>query len=251
MKFEILIQSIFQNLVPLIYKTRIVLTFAEKVIAFNRQLGFKVTLPDGIRIMNPFIESPEALRVSEIFYRKYYNDNQPRKIILGINPGRFGAGITGIPFTDTKRLSDKCGIRADGFSSHETSSVFIYDMIESFGGPEKFYSTYYINSVCPLGFVKINNRGKEVNFNYYDDWDVASRVTELIVFSLQDQLTMGIDTGKAYCLGTGKNFKFLKKLNDTLRLFKEIIPLEHPRYIMQYRLRDKDKYIANYLDVLK
>ncbi|MEZ5000554.1 MAG: DUF4918 family protein [Bacteroidales bacterium] len=227
------------------------MTFADKVIEFNRQLGFKGTLPDGIRIMNPFADSPEALKISETFYRKYYNDQNTRKIILGINPGRFGAGITGIPFTDTKRLNEKCGITTDGFTSHETSSVFIYDMIESYGGPEKFYSKYYINSVCPLGFVKLNNLGREVNFNYYDDRDIASRVTELIIFSLQDQVSMGIDTKKAYCLGTGRNFRFLKTLNDTLGLFEEIIPLEHPRYIMQYRLREKENYIKNYIEELE
>jgi len=49
--------------------------------------------------MNPFRENPEALIVSGKFYKKYYNDNNPRFLILGINPGRFGAGVTGIPFT--------------------------------------------------------------------------------------------------------------------------------------------------------
>ncbi len=36
-----------------------------------------------------------------------------RYLILGINPGRFGGGITGIPFTDPIRLQNICGIEND------------------------------------------------------------------------------------------------------------------------------------------
>ncbi len=58
--------------------------------------------------MNPFKENPDALAISSAFYKKYYDDHRMRRLILGINPGRFGAGVTGIPFTDTKRLTEKC-----------------------------------------------------------------------------------------------------------------------------------------------
>lgn len=226
------------------------MTFAEKVIIFNRNLDFRNRLPDGIRIMNPFIESPEALRVSELFYRKYYNDNKPRRIILGINPGRFGAGITGIPFTDTKRLADECGIYTKGFNSHETSSVFIYDLIKGFGGPGKFYDRYYINSVCPLGFVKTNSKGREVNYNYYDDKELTDVSMEFIIRSLTSQLSFGIQRDVAFCLGTGDNFRFLGILNEKLKLFERIIPLEHPRFIMQYRLKRKEDYIERFIRFL-
>lgn len=83
-------------------------TFADRVIEFNQELNFAGSLPPGIRIMNPFRENTEALRISSEFYRKYYSDNNPRHIILGINPGRFGSGVTGVPFTDTKRLESEC-----------------------------------------------------------------------------------------------------------------------------------------------
>lgn len=79
-------------------------TFADKIIEFNKFLHFEGLLPDGIRIMNPFRDN-YIFKVSSSFYRKYYNDNKPRHLILGINPGRFGAGFTGVPFTDTKRLT--------------------------------------------------------------------------------------------------------------------------------------------------
>ena len=105
------------------------MTFAEKIIQFNKNLDLSVTLPENIRVMNPFKENKEALEISSTFYTKYYNDHEQRRLILGINPGRFGAGVTGIPFTDTKRLEEKCGIKFNGITTHETSSVFVYDMI--------------------------------------------------------------------------------------------------------------------------
>ena len=39
--------------------------------------------------------------------------------------------------------------------THEVSSVFMYDMINAFGGVEKFYKEFYINSPFPLAIVEI------------------------------------------------------------------------------------------------
>ena len=60
-------------------------------------------------MMNPYTNGA-AWEVVEKFYLKYYNDDRPRAFIFGINPGRHGAGVTGIPFTDPIRLAEKCGI---------------------------------------------------------------------------------------------------------------------------------------------
>ena len=110
------------------------MTCADKVIQFNEQLDFDGKLPDGIRIMNPFKENPQVIRIMEQFYKKYYDDNNQRRLILGINPGRFGGGVTGIPFTDSKRLKSVCKIDYEGKETHEPSSVFVYEMIDAFGG---------------------------------------------------------------------------------------------------------------------
>ena len=109
--------------------------FADRVIEFLAGLDYRGKLPHGIKIMNPYRDNPEIIPVITQFYRKYFNDNNPRHILLGINPGRFGAGVTGIPFTDSKRLSEKCGLSIPGLKTFETSSVFIYELIDAFGGP--------------------------------------------------------------------------------------------------------------------
>lgn len=222
-------------------------TFADKITAFNKKLHFTGDLPPGIRIMNPFREDKTVPGLSAAFYKKYYNDTNKRHLILGINPGRFGGGVTGIPFTDSKRLVEKCGLEYTGKSTHEPSSVFVYEMIDAFGGAEAFYSKFYINSICPLGFTSIGNRGNEVNYNYYDSPALTAAVSDFIIDSIKKQIAIGVETDVCFCFGTGKNEKFLKKLNEEHHFFKLVVGLEHPRFIMQYKSKTKDIYIDKYL----
>lgn len=232
------------------------MTFGQKVILFNRQLEYTgAPLPAGIRIMNPFREHEQALRISELFYNKYYNDDNARHIILGINPGRFGGGLTGIPFTDPKRLRSACHIGYQGKVTHEPSSVFVYEMINAYGGPEAFYRDFYINSPCPLGFTTVNADGKEKNYNYYDSKALTDAVTGFMTDNIRKQIALGIDTDTCFCFGTGKNESFLNKLNKQYGFFKRIVALEHPRFIMQYKAKTKlfyiDKYLAAFSSVNK
>jgi hypothetical protein len=223
------------------------MTFAEKVISFLKDLEFDGMIPEGIRIMNPFREDPRAMIVAEKFYKKFYSDNNPRHLILGINPGRFGAGSTGVPFTDTIRLKDKCGIEMEGLKTLEPSSAFIYEMIDAYGGPAEFYSDFYISAVSPLGFTAPGKTGKQVNYNYYDNRELESALSGFITENVEKQLGFGIIRDLVFCLGTGKNFRFIKDLNDRQRYFGGVIPLEHPRFIMQYRLKQKKSYISKYI----
>jgi hypothetical protein len=227
------------------------MTFADKVIQFNKQVDFTGTLPAGIRIMNPFKENPQVNILVEQFYKKFYDDDHKRHLILGINPGRFGGGVTGIPFTDSKRLQSGCGIKYEGKETHEPSSVFVYEMIEAFGGARKFYESFYINSICPLGFTSVQQNGKEINYNYYDSKELTAAVYDFIIENIKKQIALGTFTDTCFCFGNGKNEKFLRELNKKEKFFKEIIALEHPRFIMQYKSRSKDVYIKKYLDAFE
>jgi hypothetical protein len=223
------------------------MTFADKVIQFNKQLDFNGSLPPGIRIMNPFKENPEVNILMEVFYKRFYDDDNKRHLILGINPGRFGAGVTGIPFTDSKRLKSVCGINYEGKETHEPSSVFIYEMIEAFGGAKRFYQNFYIHSIFPLGFTAMGKNGKEINYNYYDSKELIAAVYEFIIENIRKQIALGVYTDTCFCFGTGKNETFLRKLNDEQGFFKNIIALEHPRFIMQYKAKTKQQYINKYI----
>ncbi len=178
------------------------------------------------------------------FYNHFYNDPRQRTFILGINPGRFGAGVTGVPFTDPIRLK-QLGIENSFSQKPELSSVFVYEMIAACGGPEKFYNQFYITSLSPLGFVK---NGK--NYNYYDDPLLSKVIRPFIIRNIETQLTFGADRSKVFCLGQGKNFEYLSKLNDEYQWWESVIPLPHPRWIMQYKLKRKEEFIGLYKDAL-
>lgn len=225
------------------------MTFAEKAISYFKNLEFRGKLPEGISIMNPFRENPDVIPVISQFYHKFYNDTNPRHMILGINPGRFGAGSTGIPFTDTKRLAEKCGLTMPGLRTFEPSSAFIYEMIDAYGGPGKFYSAFYITAISPLGFTR-PGKNRQVNYNYYDSRKLMDSTSDFIRRNLEEQLRFGIIRDVCFCLGTGKNYKFLKELNERSGYFGRIVPLEHPRFIMQYKSKQKELYISKYIDEL-
>lgn len=222
--------------------------FADKIISFNKNIVFEGSLPKNISIMNPFKENKEAVLISTKFYKKFYSDTNKRHLILGINPGRFGAGVTGVPFTDTKRLLDECGLKFGGKPTHEPSATFVYEMINAYGGVQKFYAKFYIHSVCPLGFTIINGKGKEINYNYYDSKELTNSVYDFIIENIKNQISLGINTDVCFCFGTGKNVNFLRKINEEFHFFKKIVPLEHPRFIMQYKSKSKQFYLDKYLD---
>ena len=223
-------------------------TFGEKVVAFNKKLKFSGNLPEGFEVMNPFFDNPETITVMSKFYQKFYNDYHQRKLIIGINPSRHGAGVTGVPFTDTKRLETVCAIEMKSAHTHEISSVFLYDVIEHFGGVEVFYEKFYINSPFPLAIIRKTLKGN-LNANYYDDKDLFEAVKPFMIQSLKDHIDLGLDTSEVFILGK-KNATFIDKINSQEKFFEKMTVLEHPRYIQQYKIKEKQLYIDKYLIAL-
>lgn len=221
-------------------------TFANKVIDFNRQLHYSGKLPEGFQVLNPYLDNPETMLVMQQFYHQYYNDSQKRKFIIGINPSRHGAGVTGVPFTDTKRLESVCGIKMQSAHTHEISSVFMYDMIAEYGGATRFYQEFYINSPFPLAIIHQTKKGKWLNANYYDNEALFEMVKSFMILSLKKHISLGLDTSEVFVLGK-KNAKFIQKLNRQEKLFDSIKILEHPRYIQQYKSKEKQLYIDKYI----
>jgi hypothetical protein len=215
------------------------MTFAERTIKYYQSIQTPVGLPQGIEVMNPY-SNQHVMDVCRAFYSKFFNDTRGRRLILGINPGRFGAGITGINFTDPIRLEKDCGIQNDFEKRPELSSDFVYRLIKQMGGASHFYTHYYIGAVSPLGFLK-----DDKNFNYYDSPELLHRLKKFIVQNLIDQVALGINSRRCYCMGQGKNFEYLKYLNSELKLFSEIVPLPHPRWVMQYRRKQLRRIITN------
>ncbi len=219
-------------------------TFAQKAIDFHQHL--QLTLPDeNIEVLNPF-KQPEVMLLVSHFFEKYFNDQNQRTFLFGINPGRFGAGITGISFTDPLNLQNKCGIANNFVKKQELSSQFIYLIIDAWGGTEAFFAKFFLSAISPLGFTK---NGK--NLNYYDEKPLQKSLESFIEKTIHEQIEMGANRKCALCIGGGKNFQFFDQLNNSLKLFDQIIPLDHPRFVMQYRRKAIDQYVKKYLDALK
>lgn len=220
--------------------------FGDKVIDFNRHLHYSGNLPEDFHVINPYADNPETMKVMAEFYHKFYGDNQQRKFIVGINPSRHGAGVTGVPFTDTKRLEQVCGIKMHSAHTHEISSVFMYDMIAEFGGVKEFYKQFYINSPFPLAIVRLTKEGKWLNANYYDDPRLFDMVKDFMIVSLKNHIKIGLISSEVFVLGK-KNADFIQKLNKEAKLFEHLKVLEHPRYIQQYKSKEKQTYIDKYI----
>ena len=216
------------------------MTLADQILSFYKTLKLSIALPKGVEVLNPF-QNPDVFSLCEKFYHQYYTESQPRKIIMGINPGRLGGGTTGIPFTDPVKLEKICDIPNSLPKKTELSADFIYKMIESFGGSQLFYGKFLFSSVSPLGFTKDG-----LNLNYYDNKELEKRVRKFIVDSIQTQLKFPIDRSVCFCLGEGENYKYLSKLNTEYSFFKKIVPLPHPRFIMQYRRKKVNEFVSLY-----
>ena len=217
------------------------MTFAENILSFLLHVKIPFALPGGVGVLD--VHKDKAVQQAcKTFYHKYYNDNNARHLMLGINPGRFGGGVTGIPFTDPIRLQSECGIKNDFTKKQELSSVFMYEMIQAFGGAQAFYNKVYISSISPLGFVK---DGK--NLNYYDDAALKKMIEPFVIDCIEKQLAWGIKRNVCFCIGEGENLKYLTALNDKHQWFGRIQGLPHPRFIMQYKLKQKEYYVDEYV----
>jgi len=252
--------------------------FSEKLITYYLQLKAPKNLPKGIEVLFPQ-KDPQVTALVKKFFEKYFNDKEPRSLMLGINPGRHGAGITGVNFTAPRQLKENCGIDHHLNLSSELSAEFIYEMINEYGGVKKFYQDWFIGSVCPLGFVKkptpnpsgggegtsltsgpskggnavaaLSRKREEKNINYYDDKKLLESVTPFIVDCINKQVAIGFNVERCICIGGEKNFKYLSVLNNEYKWFNKIIPLPHPRFILQYRRKQKDEYIHQYLSAMR
>jgi hypothetical protein len=197
----------------------------------------------GVEVINPY-ERDDVKEIVKKFYSKFYNDEKERLFILGINPGRFGGGLTGIAFTDPVALREICGIENNFGDRKELSSRFIYTTIEKYGGIEKIFSKVFLTALYPFAIVK---DGK--NFNYYDEKQLAEKLRGDIIQNIKFQIAFGARRDFAILLGK-KNADYFFPINQEHKFFDKIIVLEHPRYIMQYKLKQKNFFITKYIDAV-
>lgn len=219
-------------------------TFANRAIAYYNTLTAPANLPAGIHVMNPYPQ-PAVQDIVQAFYTKFFNDNNRRVFVLGINPGRFGAGVTGISFTTPQNLRRYCDIPNNLPDTPELSSRFIYQVVDAFGGAPAFYSHFFLTSLFPLALTKAAK-----NYNFYDDRATTEALWPAITETVRTQLDFGYDRRVAVCLGR-KNESYLRRLNDQQGFFDRVVTLDHPRYILQYKTREASLYLEKYIATLQ
>ncbi|MBS4035244.1 MAG: DUF4918 family protein [Ignavibacterium sp.] len=216
------------------------MSFSTKAKKYFLNLRTPSILTNGIEVINPY-KLPDVRKAVGNFYNKFYNDDKKRIYMIGINPGRFGGGLTGIAFTDPAALREHCGIENSLGERKELSSKFIYEMIAAFGGVEEYFSKVFMTALFPLA---LTHRGR--NFNYYDDKKLFNSLKPEIKKSLETQILFGSKKEKVVILGK-KNAEYFRLINDELKFFVKIIVLNHPRFIMQYRQRSMKDYVNSYI----
>ena len=221
------------------------MTFAKQILDFYFSLPKELPLPNGVETIYPY-DNPETRDVMQRYFKKYYDDTNPRTYLIGINPGRLGSGITGIGFTDAYHLEEYCDIPNSFDKKTELSASFMFEVMAAYGGVEAFTKAFFFTTVMPLGLLK---NGK--NYNYYDDKETLESLEPFITETLLKQMSFPQAKPRIICIGQGKNLKYLQAFNKKHNCFESIDVVPHPRWVMQYRRKQMQKYIDVYLDALK
>jgi len=217
--------------------------FSTKAINYFCSIKAPKSIPNGIEIINPY-ETDDVKEIVKKFYSKFYNDEQERLFIIGINPGRFGGGLSGIAFTDPVALREYCRIENTFGDRKELSSKFVYTVINQIGGVKKFFSRVFLTALYPFAIIK-----NKKNYNYYDEKSLSDLLRLDMAQNIREQIKFGARRDFAILLGK-KNADYFFPINEEYKFFRKIVVLEHPRYIMQYKLKQIDNYIKKYLDAI-
>lgn len=113
----------------------------------------------GVEIIRDFLTNWDMMNE---FYGRFYRDGVPKTVLCGLNPGRLGAGKTGVPLLDFRSLALLMPDLAGGRHETERSAQFFFSVIEGIGA-ERFFQSFYVTNISWVGYLK---DGK--NLNFYD-----------------------------------------------------------------------------------
>ncbi len=117
-----------------------------------------------------------AKRPHELYLSRF-GSGKKEVVLVGMNPGPFGMGQTGVPFGDVGFVRDWMGIEAPvdrPSREHPKRAVLGFDCARSevsgsrlwgwardrFGTPEQFFSRFFVVNYCPLLFVESTGRNR-------------------------------------------------------------------------------------------
>lgn len=107
-----------------------------------------------------------------------------------------------------------------------------------------FFSKVFLTALYPFAIIK---DGK--SYNYYDEKVLTETLKPEIIKNIEKQISFGARRDFAIMLGK-RNAEYFYPINEKYKFFKRIFVLEHPSYIMQYKLKQIDSYIEKYLEAI-
>lgn len=200
--------------------------------------NFSSTLAQNdIVVLDDFLNNKDNI---EKYYDKYVDFDSDKIVLCGLNPGRFGAGLTGVPFIDFKSLSKMLSnIKKD---DGESSAQFFFELVKKFG-IEKFYKICYVTNISKFGYSK-KSSAKNVNYpklpNSAQDWLFKRFIEEMNLIKPKVIIPLSDDVAKT-----------LKVLTQAQQLDYKIAPkLNHPAWVMTYKKKDKNLWLQKYYETI-
>jgi len=173
----------------------------------------KLLKGSDISMLCDFLENWDVIQQ---FNRRYYADGAPKVVLCGINPGRLGAGKTGVPFIDFASLS----AMLPGINRHdsERSAGFFYDVVQSIG-VQTFYQHFYVTNISWVGY---SHNNKNVN---YDQLPSTAKAWVYEMFRLEMET---ISPTTIIALGGVVSDTLHECFGDTDMDISQVLP--HPNY---------------------
>jgi hypothetical protein len=197
----------------------------------ERYMSSTIFDDEDITVLNDFLDNWENIKQ---FNEKYYAEGYPETVLCGINPGKNGAGKTGVPFLDFSSLS-KLMEGVDRVDT-ERSAQFFYNIVEEFGAA-KFYRSFYVTNISWVGFTKDGN-----NKNYYELSDpVKDFIYDAFIYEMN---IVAPKTIISLSEEVGKSLRYLFKESD----IDISARLPHPNYCAFPKNYEKCK--AQYIEIL-
>jgi hypothetical protein len=191
----------------------------------------------NIKILSDFIDNKNNIIE---FHKKYIEPNSPKIVICGINPGRNGAGLTGIPFIDFESLSNMLpGIKENDW---EQSAKFFFSVVQGFG-IEIFYKNFHVTNISWFGFSRID---KSKNVNYFEK-DISTEIAIYLIDKFVEEMDL---INPDYIIPLSKTVLYeLENLKKQKKIRAEIgTCLNHPSWVVAYRRKDLSTWRQKYID---
>lgn len=152
-------------------------TLAEEMLSASRRLCEEVSRlrfgPPVTHVYNPLVYAWAPQRR----YIEAYGATCRRVVLLGMNPGPFGMGQTGVPFGEVARVREFLGIEAAvgrpelehpdrpvlgfGCARSEVSGSRVWGLVEQrWGTAKEFFREHYVANYCPLLFMEESGKNR-------------------------------------------------------------------------------------------